>query len=81
MEKQLKIGDIVRVAGKNNRFRYVGKNIVKDVKSGKCYSVSMKDLKKLTSFSKIIDYSINVLLACLMSFVLCMSIFLVWKLW
>lgn len=81
MEKQLKIGDLVRVAGKSGKFRYVGKNIVREVKSGRCYSVSMKDLKKSTSFSKIINYSINVLLACLMSFVLCMSIFLVWKLW
>ena len=37
--KNLLVGELVRVIGKSGKFRYVKKNIVRSVKSGRVYSV------------------------------------------
>ena len=42
---QLAVGQLVRVKGKSGQFRYVGRNIVKCVKSGKCFSVCKSKIK------------------------------------
>ena len=40
-----KAGDLVRLIGNSEKFRYVSKNIIRSVKSGKCYSVSPSRLR------------------------------------
>lgn len=49
-KNQFSVGQLVKVDGRIGKFRYVGKNIVREIKSGKCYSVSyskMKSAKKM----------------------------------
>lgn len=57
---QLVVGQLVRVKGKSGQFRYVGRNIVKDIASGKVLSVCKSKIKPcrqwniLSMFAKVI---------------------------
>jgi len=48
--KTFTVGQIVEVKGKFGLFRYVKKNIVRDIQSGKVCSVKMADIHKLVEY-------------------------------
>jgi hypothetical protein len=52
MEKCFKAGDEVRIKGQRTKYRFVKKNIIQDVKSGKVYSVKMCNLRQYKATPK-----------------------------
>lgn len=50
-ESTLRPGQLVKVTGKSGKFRFVCKNIVKDVKSGRVLSVKIADIQPIKEFS------------------------------
>ena len=47
----LRPGQLITVSGKSGKFRFVCKNIVKDVKSGQVISVKIADIQGIKEFS------------------------------
>ena len=48
---QLRPGQLVTVSGKSGKFRFVCKNIVKDIKSGRVLSVKIADIQPSKKFN------------------------------
>lgn len=50
---KFKVGQLVKVKGINRKFRYVKKNIVRDIETGQVRSVCFSKMKAVKSFSLI----------------------------